>query len=80
VSGWVSRPCADSLAGMANLHRCGRHVVLANPASRIPVWMDCAVHRFTPLQVTRRYTTIVELEFTYEETLWLGSIVEHAML
>ncbi|WP_432978056.1 hypothetical protein [Dactylosporangium sp. CA-233914] len=65
---------------MGNVHRCGKHVVLANPASRIPVWMECAVHRYTPLQVSRRYTAIVELEFTYEESLRLGWIVEHAML
>ena len=61
-------------------HRCGRHVVLANPASRIPVWMECAVHRFTPLQVTRRFTEMVHLEFSAEEALRLSFIVEHAML
>ncbi|WP_432829957.1 hypothetical protein [Dactylosporangium sp. CA-092794] len=65
---------------MANTHRCGRHVVLANPASQIPIWMDCAVHRFTPMQVTRRFTDLVALEFSHEETLRLGWIVEHAML
>lgn len=80
VSGWVRERPADSLADMANPLRCGKHVVLANPASRIPVWMECAVHRFTPLQVTRRYTDIVELEFSHEETLRLDWIVEHAML
>ncbi|MFB9441722.1 hypothetical protein Dvina_45880 [Dactylosporangium vinaceum] len=61
-------------------HRCGRHVVLANPASRIPVWMECAVHRFTPLQVTRRFTEMAHREFSDNETLRLDWIVEHAML
>ncbi|MFI5911447.1 hypothetical protein [Dactylosporangium sp. NPDC051541] len=61
-------------------HRCGRHVVLANPAARIPVWMECAVHRFTPLQVTRRFTEMVHLEFNAEETLHVQNIVAHAML
>ncbi|WP_433609782.1 hypothetical protein ACQP2P_39300 [Dactylosporangium sp. CA-139114] len=65
---------------MGNARRCGKLAVLANPASRIPVWMECAVHRFTPLQIDRRYAAIVELEFSYEETLRLGWIVEHAML
>lgn len=65
---------------MANAHRCGKHVVLANPASSIPVWMDCTVHRFTPMQVSRRFIEIVTLEFSHEETLRLGWIVEHAML
>ena len=65
---------------MGNAHRCGKHLVLANPASRIPVWMECAVHRFTPMQVTRRFNDLVLLEFTHEETLHLGWIVEHGML
>jgi hypothetical protein len=65
---------------METEHRCGKHVVLANPASRIPVWMECAVHRFTPMQVSRRFAEIVELEFSGEETLRLSWIVEHAML
>ncbi|GAA2578288.1 hypothetical protein GCM10010399_05040 [Dactylosporangium fulvum] len=61
-------------------HRCGRHVVLANPASRIPIWMDCAVHRYTPVQIERRFSDIVALEFSGEELLQLGWIVEHGML
>ncbi|GAA0707968.1 hypothetical protein Drose_30780 [Dactylosporangium roseum] len=61
-------------------HRCGRHVVLANPASRIPIWMDCAVHRYTPVQIQRRFSDIVALEFSGEELLQLGWIVEHGML
>ncbi|MET7392767.1 hypothetical protein KZZ52_52275 [Dactylosporangium sp. AC04546] len=61
-------------------HRCGKHVVLANPASRIPIWMECAVHRFTPLQVTRRFHEMVALEFSGEELLRLDWIVEHGML
>ncbi|GAA2326715.1 hypothetical protein [Dactylosporangium salmoneum] len=65
---------------MGNAYRCGKHLVLANPSSRIPVWMECAVHRFTPMQVTRRFNDIAALEFSYEETLRLGWIVEYAML
>jgi hypothetical protein len=80
LTGWVARRAVDSLAGMGNAHRCGKHVVLANPSAAIPVWMECAVHRFTPMQVTRRFDDIVLLEFTHEETLQLGWIVEHGML
>lgn len=61
-------------------HRCGKHVVLANPASRIPIWMECAVHRFTPPLVSRRFTEIVSIQFSGEETLRLDWIVQHAML
>jgi hypothetical protein len=79
VSGWVPGAGPPSVAGM-RAQRCGRHVVRANPASRIPVWMECAVHRFTPLQLTRRFTEMVQIEFSDEEALRLGWIVEHAML
>ncbi|MDG6102218.1 hypothetical protein Daura_44180 [Dactylosporangium aurantiacum] len=61
-------------------HRCGKHAVLANPASRIPIWMECAVHRFTPYQIDRRFTLIVALEFSYEETASFDWIVQHGML
>jgi hypothetical protein len=61
-------------------HRCGKHVVLANPASRIPIWMECAVHRFTPMQVETRFNVIVKIEFSGEETLRLDWIVQHGML
>lgn len=80
LPGWVPSPCVDSLAGMGNTRRCGRLAVLANPAARIPVWMECPVHRFTPLQLDRRYAEIVAREFSYEETRRLTWIVEHAML
>jgi hypothetical protein len=80
LAGWVPARGADSLAGMGNAYRCGKHAVLANPASRIPVWMGCAVHRFTPMQVERRFTELATREFSHEETRRLGRIVEHAML
>lgn len=61
-------------------HRCGKHAVLANPASRIPIWMECAVHRFTGYQLDRRFADVVSLEFSYEETASLSWIVDHGML
>jgi len=80
LAGWVAPGAADSFPAMGNAHRCGKHVVLANPSARIPVWMECAVHRFTPMKVSRRFNDIVLLEFSHEETLRLGWIVEHGML
>ncbi len=62
-----------------NTHRCGKHVVNANPASPIPIWTDCAVHS-ERTRVADRFRRISLLEFTGEEALRLGWIVEHAML
>jgi hypothetical protein len=64
----------------ANSHRCGKHVVRANATSRIPVWIDCPVHRSATAEVHDRFGTIVRLEFFGEEILRLGWIVEYGML
>jgi hypothetical protein len=61
-------------------HRCGKHVVIANPASQIPVWIECPVHRGGASQVRARFADIVGLEFLGEEVLHLGWIVKYGML
>jgi hypothetical protein len=61
-------------------YRCGKHAVVANPASRIPVWTECTVHRFTETRIKERFQDIIHLEFYGEELLRLGWIVRHAML
>jgi hypothetical protein len=61
-------------------HRCGKHVVIANPASQIPVWIACRVHRSGDTQLRDRFDTIIRLEFWGEEILQLGWIVEYGML
>ncbi|HEV7900085.1 MAG TPA: hypothetical protein VGP31_19805 [Planosporangium sp.] len=61
-------------------HRCGKHVAVANPASQIPVWVACPVHRSGAAQIHNRFDTIVRLEFYGEEILNLGWIVEYGML
>ena len=36
-------------------HLCGKHSVLSNPASRIPVWTECTVHRSTDTRIKERF-------------------------
>jgi hypothetical protein len=61
-------------------HRCGNHVAIANPASQIPVWVSCPVHRSGATQIQDRFDTIMRLEFHGEEILRLGWIIEYGML
>ncbi|GII24461.1 hypothetical protein [Planosporangium mesophilum] len=61
-------------------HPCGKHVAIANPASQIPVWVACAVHRSGPRKLHERFDRIVRLEFHGEEILRLGWVVEYGML
>ncbi|MGC9668809.1 hypothetical protein ACNTMW_19905 [Planosporangium sp. 12N6] len=61
-------------------HRCGKHVTVANPASQIPVWVNCRVHRSGVAQIRDRFDTIVRLEFYGEEILRLSWVVEYGML
>ena len=61
-------------------HRCGKHAVLANPASQIPIWLECGVHRCAGEQQRTRFDQIIALEFYGEEILRLGWIVRHGML
>jgi hypothetical protein len=60
--------------------RCGKHGVVTNPASQIPVWVPCTVHRSGPAKTRGRFDTIIRLEFHGEEILQLGWIVEYGML
>jgi hypothetical protein len=61
-------------------YRCGKHVVIANPASPISIWVECAVHRSDTAQVGDRFRRIVGLDFRGEEKLHLNLIVKHCML
>jgi hypothetical protein len=61
-------------------HRCGKHVAVANPASQIPLWVACQVHRSGHAQIHDQFTNIVHLEFYGEEILRLGWTVEYGML
>jgi hypothetical protein len=61
-------------------HRCGKHVVNANPRSQIPIWAPCHVHRSGDGSVRQLFQRITQLEFTFEEDLRLGLAVRYGML
>lgn len=73
-------PTQADRSSPVNTHRCGKHVVNANPASSIPIWTDCAVHSSGSSQIRDRFTRMTLVEFSGEESLLLNTIVEYAML
>lgn len=61
-------------------HRCGKHVVNANPSSQIPIWMPCQVHRSEALEVRQSFESMVSLAYEDPDRARLASIVTAAML
>ncbi|HEX6499019.1 MAG TPA: hypothetical protein VF054_08300 [Micromonosporaceae bacterium] len=61
-------------------HRCGKHVVNANPRSQIPIWTPCHVHRSRGDAVRDLFEALVGHEYPDADRTRLTSIVRSAML